>query len=562
MTVPKSCEFFAEFPAHFLQRLFLPTRTQRRLAIFRINWRIRPVPCSIARREQIIERRRNSTFVEFRTHLQPRTIRSELSLLKKHPMADARPHIIFIITDQQRFDTIRALGFDYMETPNLDRLVNEGVSFNDCHISAPSCAPSRASLFTGYYPHTTGILRNADAWNHSWVENLADSGYRCINVGKMHSYPYHSPLGFHERYVVENKDRYLEERYYFDEWDKALRARGLVKQQRELYRQLDNYENSLGAFDWELPEDMHPDMFVGDTAAWWIKTKPKTDQPLFLEIGFPGPHPPYDPTREEAEKYLSKDLPLLDVTDEELDGQPPVFKEMRDHNTKVDHDSVVHKLKPTQEERHRQRAYYLANVTMIDRKIGEILEALEDKGYLENAVVIFTSDHGDCLTDHGHSQKWTMYDTITRMPMIVWSPGRFDGGRTVHGLCQQMDIGPTIMELAETEVPATMEAQSLLPALQGEHWTPRDYVYAEHGRDGILTDTEFMTMVRSDEWKLVHFVDDTHGQLFNLKDDPDEVNNLWDDPTCAEKKQELHNELLNWRVRSLVHTAEWAADWR
>ncbi len=477
-------------------------------------------------------------------------------------MADERPNIIFIITDQQRFDTIRALGFDYMETPTLDRLVNEGVTFTQCHITAPSCAPSRASLFTGYYPHTTGILRNADYWNHSWVESLAESGYRCINVGKMHSYPYHSPLGFHERYVVENKDRYLEERYYFDEWDKALHARGLVKQQRELYRQLPDYNERLGAFEWELPEDMHPDMFVGDMAKWWIDTKPRTDEPLFLEIGFPGPHPPYDPTPEEAEKYMSRELPLMEVTAEELENQPAVFQQMRVHNTEVDHDSVVHQLDPSEEHRHRQRAYYLANVTMIDRKIGEILNSLETKGYLENAVVIFTSDHGDCLTDHGHSQKWTMYDIITRMPTIVWSPGRFEGGRTVDGLCQQMDLGPMILDLAEVETPATMEARSLLPALKQEPWEPREYVFAEHGRDGILQGTEFLSMVRSRDWKLVHFLDSDDGQLFDLRNDPDEVHNLWNDPDHSGQKRHLLDVLREWRIRSDVHTAGWAAEWR
>ena len=210
-------------------------------------------------------------------------------------MTDSRPHIIFIITDQQRYDTIAALGYDHMDTPHLDRLVREGVSFSNCHITAPSCAPARASLFTGYFPHTTGILKNADSWKRSWIEDLADSGYRCINIGKMHSYPYHTPLGFHERFVVENKDRFLEERYYYDEWDKALHARGLVKQQRELYRQRADYAECLGAFEWELPEDMQSDMFVGDLATWWIESKPVSEQPLFLQIGFPGPHPPLTP---------------------------------------------------------------------------------------------------------------------------------------------------------------------------------------------------------------------------------------------------------------------------
>ena len=153
-------------------------------------------------------------------------------------MADERPNFIFIITDQQRFDTINALGFPHVDTPNLDRLVREGVSLTNCFITAPSCAPSRASLFTGYYPHTTGILKNEDSWTHSWVEQLNGAGYRCVNIGKMHTAPYETPLGFHERYVVENKDRYLgglHVRYYFDEWDKALAARGLVKQRREFY---------------------------------------------------------------------------------------------------------------------------------------------------------------------------------------------------------------------------------------------------------------------------------------------------------------------------------------
>ncbi|MBI1299785.1 sulfatase-like hydrolase/transferase [bacterium] len=472
------------------------------------------------------------------------------------------PHVILIITDQQRFDTIAALGFPYMETPNLDRLVNEGVTFTNCHITAPSCAPSRASLFTGYYPHTTGIYKNADSWTRSWVEDLAGAGYYCVNVGKMHTYPYHTPLGFHERYVVENKDRYLEERWYFDEWDKGLRARGLVKQQREFYRKRPDYRESLGAFEWELPEDTHPDFFVGDMAKWWIETKPRGERPLFLQIGFPGPHPPYDPTPRYAERYMDKELPIQPVTADEIHSQPPPFQSMRVHNHEVDHDSVVHLLDPTPEQRHRQRAYYLANVTMIDEKVGEILQALDDKGYLENAVVIFTSDHGDALGDHGHSQKWTMYDIITKMPMIVWSPGRFEGGRRFDELCSLMDIGPAILEMAGVSPAAGMEAESLLPALTGAEWAGRDAVFAEHSRDGILQETDMMTMVRTRTWKLVHFLGEPFGQLFDLVNDPGEIENLWDDPAYAAKKQELFNLILEWRIRSGYQTRGWAKAYR
>jgi len=477
-------------------------------------------------------------------------------------MPDDRPNIILMITDQQRFDTIRGLGFPYMDTPNLDRLIAEGTRFTNCFITAPSCVPSRASLFTGYYPHTTGILKNGDTWRHSWVEALAESGYTCINVGKMHTVPFETPMGFHERYVVENKDRYLEGRYYFDEWDKAMHARGHVKQQRELYRQRDDYDERLGAFEWELPEDLHSDVFVGGLATWWLETKPKPDGPLFLEIGFPGPHPPYDPVKRYADPYMDRDLPIAEVSEGDLAGQPAVFEAMREHNAEVDHDSIVHLLTPTPEQRKRQRAYYLANVTMIDEQVGRVLETLDVQGYLDDAVVIFTSDHGDCLGDHGHSQKWTMYDTITRVPAVVWAPGRFAGGQAYDELCQMMDLGPTVLELAGVQLPEAMEAQSLMPALSGDVWDGRDYVFAEHGRDGILRETEFMTMVRSRGWKLVHFLDSDEGQLFDLESDPGEVLNLWHDLAYGERRRELLGVLREWRMRSGYQTRTWATDFR
>ncbi|MDC0279170.1 sulfatase-like hydrolase/transferase [bacterium] len=475
---------------------------------------------------------------------------------------DDRPNIIFIITDQQRFDTIAALGHPHMDTPHLDRLVREGVTFTQCHVTAASCAAARASLFKGYFPHTTGILKNADTWRRSWIERLNDSGYYCSNIGKMHTWPYQTELGFHERFVVENKDRYLEGRYYFDEWDRALRYRGLVKQQRELYRRREDYRDALGAFEWELPEDTHPDFFVGDMARWWIDNKPPM-RPLFLQIGFPGPHPPYDPVARYADHYLNQKLPIAPVPQEDLEGQPPAFKELRQHNADIDHDSVVLELEPSDDQRHRQRAFYLANVTMIDQKVGEIMEALERNGYLENSIVIFTSDHGDCLTDHGHSQKWTMYEQVTRVPLIVWAPERFGKGRQVNDLVQLMDLGPTILDWAGLEVPSDWEAISLSPALsQQDDWTGRDYVYCEQARDAVLTGCEFMTMVRSAQHKLVHFLDEPHGQLFDLEADPNESRNLWNDPESGVLKESLLTELREWRIRSGIKTKDWSAEWR
>ena len=196
---------------------------------------------------------------------------------------------------------------------------------------------------------------------------------------------------------------------------------------------------------------------------------------------------------------------------------------------------------------------------MIVEKIGEILTTLDETGYAENTIVIFTSDHGDCLTDHGHSQKWTMYDTITRMPVIVWAPGRFEGGRRISGLCQQFDLGPTILELAGAKVDYPMAAKSLLPVLENatdQSSCFRDVVFAEQARDGNLTETDFMTMIRTENWKLVHFLDEPFGQLFDLKNDPTEVNNLWESPEHESKKQDLLALLREWRIRDSYDSSE------
>lgn len=147
-----------------------------------------------------------------------------------------------------------------------------------------------------------------------------------------------------------------------------------------------------------------------------------------------------------------------------------------------------------------------------------------------------------------------MYEAITRIPTIVWSSGLFPGGRRVDALCQHMDLPPALLELADASAPGPMEAESVLPALRGLPWEGRPYIFAEHGRDGILQTTEFMSMVRSRHWKLVHFADADFGQLFDLAADPGEVQNLWNDPAHAAKKRELLKVLLDWRIRSGCRT--------
>lgn len=470
----------------------------------------------------------------------------------------SRPNIVFIITDQQRHDTIGALGNDHMITPNLDRLVEDGTAFTHMYATSPCCSPSRASLFSGLYPHNTGVLRNDDKWVYTWVPLLANAGYRCVNVGKMHTSPFEEPLGFHERHVVENKDRaHPGLPYYLDNWDKALWAGGYVKPTRETYCHRADYNDRLGAFVWELPEKMHPDVFVAQSAVHWLETY-DGDEPFFLEIGIPGPHPPYDPTAEALALYDGKAFPEP-IRGYDLDTQPTALRKLRENHIENDHDAVVHLENPTLEQTQRQRAHYFANITMIDEQLGALRDALEKRGVADNTIIIFTSDHGDSLNDHGHSQKWNMFEPSVRVPAVVYDPRASNRGKRVDDLTALFDFGPTILDVAGVETPEWMEATSLTPYLTDGPTPPRGPVFAELADDMVQEYCQFMTMIREDDWKLVYFLNSDEGQLFDLSRDPDEINNLWDDTNHSAKRNDLTRKILDWRLQSSRQTQSFVA---
>ncbi len=464
-----------------------------------------------------------------------------------------RPNVVFILTDQQRLDTIAALGFDHMVTPNLDRLVQRGTVFENMYVTAPSCTPSRASLFSGTYPHTNGVFRNDEQWSYCWVKDLAEVGYHTVNVGKMHTMPVEGAFGFHERHVVENKDRdHPTLPFFLDNWDKAYFAHGKVKPSRVTQRKRQGYEGLLGAWVWEDEERLHPDVFVGEMACWWIDRYPG-DEPFFLQVGLPGPHPPYDPTQEYLDIYEGRDLPHP-IPADDIDSQPKAYRMLRQFHLDNDADGIVHLENPTPEQARRQRAHYYANVTMIDAQVGHIVEALDRRGVLDDTVIIFTSDHGDCLTDHGHSQKWNMYESTVHVPAVIAWPGRIPAGRRIESLVSLFDFGPTILELAGVEVPDWMEARSLNPLLADAEGRDCPRVFAEHSNDKLLSGTRFVTMIREGKYKLVHFVNSEEGQLFDLEADPKEMANLWADPAHRETRRRLIDEILRWRIESSLKT--------
>jgi arylsulfatase A-like enzyme len=193
---------------------------------------------------------------------------------------------------------------------------------------------------------------------------------------------------------------------------------------------------------------------------------------------------------------------------------------------------------------------------MIDEQIGRLLQTLDHTGYLEDCVVVFMSDHGDNLGEHGLSQKWSMYEPVTRIPLLFWSPSLFSGGRRIREKCQLFDLGPTILDLAGAQHPNPFQARSLLPALKGENWAGRDFVFSEQAGDVAMTGARLITMVRDDRWKVVFIHGAEDGQLFDLASDPLEQHNLWGMPEHEGEINRLKDAFIDWRQNSLLETMD------
>jgi arylsulfatase A-like enzyme len=177
------------------------------------------------------------------------------------------------------------------------------------------------------------------------------------------------------------------------------------------------------------------------------------------------------------------------------------------------------------------------------------MQVLKRRGYLDNTIVIFCSDHADALGDHGHIQKWTMYDCVTRVPLVFWAPEGIGKSVVCQDLVQLMDIAPTILDVADVPVPGNWEAKSLTPMIRHGAWPDgsfREHVYAELGRDHIQSASELVIMRRDHQWKVVVYPAEDDGELYDLVNDPGETTNLWRDPIHQAMRDEAVREVLAW----------------
>lgn len=450
-----------------------------------------------------------------------------------------RPDIILIMTDQQRADTIGALGHPHMATPTMDRLVREGRAFTRAYCPGATCVASRAALFTGQYAHNTGA-HSFFNWGHqrTWVEDLADAGYFCASIGKMHFQPRDVRGGFHDRVVVENPTSITNwGGFGDDDWGRYLKIHGYERPNYR-HRTDPDWHRHFQCVPWHLHEHLHSDVFVGESAVQWIRHH-EDERPLFLQVGFPGPHEPWDPLPRHLERYAGKELPPRVTRPGELDEKPPQHRAMQRFFSECDHEAQIQMADATEEDVDRMRRHYYAKISLVDEQIGRVLDELEAAGRLENALVLLCSDHGELLGDHQLAYKWLMYEPVVRVPFVAWGNGVAEG--IDPSIVSLIDIGPTVLDWAGVEVPTRLEGGSLAATLrEGE----------PGGRTAAYSEDNYQIMRVEERYKMVYHIGQDLGELYDLEADPHELFNRWGDPDFAAIQTRIQGELLNWLARS------------
>ncbi len=463
-------------------------------------------------------------------------------------MTDARPNILWICTDQQRYDTIGALGNASVSTPNIDSLVHDGVAFTRAYCQSPICTPSRGSFLTGMYPSRVHVMGNGNEYFPDdpplVTKLLRQAGYDCGLIGKLHL---SSAFQRMESRVDDGYGYWQYSHAPRDDWPEGHDYADWVKAKGYSLKEL--------TMDLEgVPSELHQTTWCAEMTIEFIREHAQT--PWLASVNIYDPHPPFNPPTDYRELFDPDDMPgplfresdieqqrkLADVdfqsevrSPDELDIKNPIIPQTPGA------ESEAHATPGHRDAKTLQAAYY-AMIKLIDDQVGRMLQALDETGQRENTVIIFMSDHGEMLGDHGLIQKGCrFYDGLVRVPMIWSWPGHFQSGIQQSALTELTDIAPTLLELAGADVPNNMQGRTLLPMLTGasDGTSHRDWVRCEYYNALQAPDSTYATMVRDERYKLIVYHGHNLGELYDMQADPGEFSNLWDDPKYIERKLDL-----------------------
>lgn len=485
-----------------------------------------------------------------------------------------QPNILWICTDQQRWDTLGCYGNGFVRTPNIDRLAARGVLFERAFCQSPVCTPSRASMLTGRYPRTTRTRQNGQDMPDDEVlvtRLLADAGYVCGLAGKLHLSACHPSVtpamerriddGYAEFHwshhpAVAYSEEKTRHNWPTNEYNLWLQEQG-ASYNPQPFRNSPHVEEGP-------PAEHHHTTWCARKAITFIEANAGGKRPWLFSCNIYDPHHPFDPPLEYLQPYLDRldEIPLPAYAPGELDGKP--YFQTTDH-FKAYGGKAGYPFASMSDDDHRLiRAAYWAMCDLIDDQVGEMLDALERTGQLENTIVIFMSDHGEMLGDHGIYLKGPyFYEPAIRVPLIFAGPGVAEG-RSVADPIELCGIAPTLLEIAGVSPYAGMQGQSLLPNLHGHPVEPsRADVYCEYynAMPWHQGPVPHATMVRTDRYKLVAFHGQRLGELYDLEADPSETINRWDDEQYASVKLDLFQRLCDrmaWTVDPLpLRRAPW-----
>ena len=445
-----------------------------------------------------------------------------------------RPNLLFIIADQLRPDFLGCYGADFAKTPHIDALAAQGVRYTNAYSTSPICVPARASLLTGMNSMRNGVLDNtvwlrpdlAACGVRTWPELLNGVGYYTAGIGKMHFYPWDSNHGLQYRVIAEDK-RWIHIR---DDYYHFLRAHGERKYHGKEH---EGYLDNKGAIINRLPWELSVDHFVGAEAVRFLETY-GSDGPFAAMVSFPGPHCPYDPNEEYLDQVDPAQMPPAIPA---VPGDADKLIANNIHGNAQSWNGVDYS-DFTDEHKRKIRAHYVASTQQIDDEVGRIMATLEEKGLLENTVIIFASDHGDYLGDHGFIGKGTYYEGSIHVPLIVRAP---DIQADVHeGLVELTDVTATLLAYAEATAPQPQDARPL-PAL-GLTTEARTILF------GFVSNG---WMAYDGRWKLCKY-NTGEQHLFDHASDPDEQHNLIDDPAAFQELRRLDDALTREVMRSIA----------
>jgi iduronate 2-sulfatase len=450
-----------------------------------------------------------------------------------HSSVSAQPNVLFLISDDLN-NYLGCYGDPRAKTPNIDKLAARGVKFERSYCTFPLCGPSRNSVLTGLYPNSTGILSNSQIFRQTIPSQLSlpqafrQAGYFAARVGKLYHYNVPNSIGTNGHDDPAS-------------WELELNPAGVdrLEEQPKIFTLTPGqYGGTLSWYASPKSDEHHTDAMMAADAGWVLERCARQKQrPFFLAVGFFRPHTPYvSPKTPYFDQYPEAEMPVVQGVKEDQADVPAAAL----GSYKKEQDKLTDELR-----RQCLQAYY-ASISFMDAQVGRVVDSLDRLGLAENTIIVFTSDHGYHMGEHGLWQKQSLFEGSARVPMLIVAPGTAGKGSVVKTPVSHLDLFPTLAELAGIKAPANLQGQSLVPMLKDPNATGRGWALTQVVRGGNFNRQGaapakgdkgkrfFGYSMRTPRWRYTEWDEGAEGrELYDHDNDPKELTNLADKPEHA-----------------------------